>query len=56
MSDLSSFLITQRWPVESYAAGDILRLSNYSSIQAWLGRGLARPAVQRGLRLPARPA
>ena len=42
--------------VESYAAGDILGLSNYSNIQAWLGRGLARPAVQRGLHIPARPA
>lgn len=42
--------------VESYAAGDILGLSTYSNIQAWLGRGLARPAVQRGLRIPARPA
>jgi hypothetical protein len=28
----------------------------YSNIQAWLGRGLARPAVQRGLHIPARPA
>jgi GST-like protein len=42
--------------VESYAAGDILGLDAYSNIQAWLGRGLARPAVQRGLRIPARPA
>jgi glutathione S-transferase len=42
--------------VESYAAGDIVGLSNYSNIQAWLGRGLARPAVQRGLRIPARSA
>lgn len=42
--------------VESYAAGDILGLSNYSNVQAWLGRGLARPAVQRGLHIPARPA
>ena len=40
---------------ESYAAGDILGLSNYSNIQTWLGRGLARPAVQRGLQIPARP-
>jgi len=40
----------------SYAAGDILGLSTYSNIQAWLERGLARPAVQRGLRIPARPA
>ena len=42
--------------VESYAAGDTLGLSTYSNIQAWLGRGLARPAVQRGLRIPARSA
>ncbi|MBX9864831.1 MAG: glutathione S-transferase N-terminal domain-containing protein [Hyphomicrobium sp.] len=41
---------------KSYAAGDILGLSTYSNIQAWLERGLARPAVQRGLRIPARPA
>ena len=42
--------------IESYAAGDILGLSNYSNIQAWLGRGLARPAVQRGLHIPVKPA
>ena len=42
--------------IESYAAGDILGLSNYSNIQTWLGRGLARPAVRRGLQIPARPA
>ena len=42
--------------VESYAAGDILGLSNYSNIQAWLGGGVARPAVQRGLHIPAWPA
>ena len=42
--------------VEPYAAGDIPILGNYSNIQAWLGRGLARPAVQRGLHIPARPA
>ena len=35
---------------------DILGLSSYSNVQAWLERGLARPAVQRGLRIPARPA
>lgn len=38
-----------------YAAGDILGLSDYRNIQAWLERGLARPAVQRGLLIPARP-
>lgn len=42
--------------VEFYAAGDILGLSSYPNVQAWVGRGLARPAVQRGLRIPARTA
>lgn len=42
--------------MEFYAAGDILGLSDYANVQAWLGRGLARPAVQRGLLIPARPA
>lgn len=41
--------------VEAYAADDILGLHEYSNIQAWLRRGLARPAVQRGLHIPARP-
>jgi len=40
----------------SYAAGDILGLKHYSHIQAWLSRGLSRPAVQRGLRIPSRSA
>jgi GST-like protein len=41
---------------DSYAAGDILGLSEYSNVQAWLRRGLARPAVRRGLHIPARKA
>lgn len=41
---------------EVYAAGDILGLGEYSNVEAWLRRGLARPAVQRGLSIPARPA
>ncbi|MBX9662764.1 glutathione S-transferase N-terminal domain-containing protein [Novosphingobium sp.] len=42
--------------VETYEADDILGLNDYSNIRAWLKRGLARPAVQRGLHIPARPA
>jgi GSH-dependent disulfide-bond oxidoreductase len=38
-----------------YEAGEILGLDNFSSTMAWLDRGLARPAVQRGLNIPARP-
>ncbi|WP_421937354.1 glutathione S-transferase N-terminal domain-containing protein [Phenylobacterium sp.] len=42
--------------VGTYDAGDILGLTSFSNVQAWLGRGLARPAVQRGLNIPARLA
>ena len=42
--------------VGAYDAGDLLRLSNHSNVRAWLDRGLARPAVQRGLLIPARSA
>lgn len=41
---------------QKYNARAILGLSDFSRVQAWLRRGLARPAVQRGLRIPARPA
>ena len=39
-----------------YAAGAILGLDEYANVQAWLERALARPAVQRGLHIPAKPA
>jgi GST-like protein len=42
--------------IETYGASDILGLSNFANVSAWLGRGLARPAVQRGLLIPARQA
>jgi GSH-dependent disulfide-bond oxidoreductase len=38
-----------------YEAGEILGLDNFTNTMAWLDRGLARPAVQRGLNIPARP-
>lgn len=41
---------------ELYSAGDVLGLGDHSNVQTWLRRGLARPAVQRGLKIPARPA
>ncbi len=37
-----------------YEAGEIVGFSNYKHVGAWLERGLARPAVQRGLNIPAR--
>jgi GST-like protein len=39
-----------------YDAGDLLGLTGFSNVHAWLNRGLSRPAVQRGLTVPARPA
>lgn len=38
-----------------YGAGEVLELEKFTNTQAWLDRGLARPAVQRGLNIPARP-
>ena len=38
-----------------YAAGDLVGYAGLRNLQTWLDRGLARPAVQRGLALPARP-
>jgi GSH-dependent disulfide-bond oxidoreductase len=38
-----------------YGAGDLLGYGALSNVPAWLERGLARPAVQRGLEIPARP-
>ena len=35
-----------------YEAGDILGLAAYAHVNAWLDRGLSRPAVQRGLNIP----
>ena len=38
-----------------YEAGEIVGFSAYKNVAAWLERGLARPAVQRGLNIPPRP-
>lgn len=35
-----------------YEAGDLLGFSDFKALNAWLERGLARPAVQRGLEIP----
>ena len=31
-----------------YGAGDLVAFTQFKSVGAWLERGLARPAVQRG--------
>ena len=38
-----------------YKAGDLVAYDTLKNVPAWLERGLARPAVQRGLDIPARP-
>jgi len=37
-----------------YEAGEIIGYADFKAVDAWLQRGLARPAVQRGLEIPAR--
>ena len=41
--------------VNFYGAGDLVGYSALKNVPAWLERGLARPAVQRGLETPKRP-
>ena len=38
-----------------YEAGDLVGFDSFKQVGAWLERGLARPAVQRGLNIPKRP-
>ena len=38
-----------------YGAREIVEFDSLKNVPAWLERGLARPAVQRGLLIPARP-
>ena len=37
-----------------YGARDLVEYDSLKAVPAWLERGLARPAVQRGLTIPAR--
>jgi len=37
-----------------YGAAELVDYASLSNVPAWLERGLARPAVQRGLEIPAR--
>ena len=39
-----------------YGAGELVGYDKLKNVPAWLERGLARPAVQRGLAIPSRPA
>ena len=37
-----------------YEAGDLVGFDEYKTVAAWLERGIARPAVKRGLEIPKR--
>jgi GSH-dependent disulfide-bond oxidoreductase len=39
-----------------YEARELVEFDRLQAVPAWLERGLARPAVQRGLEIPRRPA
>jgi GST-like protein len=38
-----------------YGAREIVEFDRFKDVAAWLERGLARPAVQRGVNIPKRP-
>ncbi|WP_448099126.1 glutathione S-transferase N-terminal domain-containing protein [Luteibacter yeojuensis] len=40
--------------VTFYGARELVGFDEYSNVIAWLERGMSRPAVQRGLKIPAR--
>ena len=39
-----------------YEARDLVEFDSFKNVGAWLERGLTRPAVQKGLNIPTRPA
>ena len=55
-SPISRLLGWVRDFVGFYGAGDLVDYGALEAVPAWLDRALARPAVQRGLNIPARPA
>ena len=40
--------------VDFYGAGELVEFDRFGNVANWLERGLARPAVQRGLNIPSR--
>jgi len=53
--DRSRRLNPPAFPSFNDAGGQIVGFSDYKNVAAWLERGLARPAVQKGLNIPPRP-
>src|SRR5690606_18908611 len=40
--------------INFYEARELVGFDSFANVAAWLERGLARPAVQRGLKVPSR--
>jgi GST-like protein len=40
--------------INFYEARELVAFDSFKHVAAWLERGLARPAVQRGLQIPKR--
>ena len=38
--------------IYNYEAGDLVGYSDFENVSRWLAAGLARPAVQAGLKIP----
>jgi GST-like protein len=38
-----------------YGARELVEFDQFRNVSTWLDRGLARPAVERGLNIPKRP-
>lgn len=50
-----SIVGTVRNFIEFYKAGDLVGYDSFGHVKAWFARMMERPAVQRGLAIPARP-
>jgi GST-like protein len=42
--------------INFYEAGDLVGYDRFTNVKAWFDRMMARPAVQRGLKIPEKPA
>ncbi|MBN8814630.1 MAG: glutathione S-transferase N-terminal domain-containing protein [Sphingomonas sp.] len=42
--------------IDFYGAREMVGFDDFTNVAAWLERGLARPAVQKGLTIPSRPS
>ncbi len=53
IADISMFGLVRNL-IGFYGARDLVAFDRLNDVPAWLERGLARPTVQRGIKIPAR--